>query len=38
VRGVTVMIRGTGGGVALYPRALFPVPLLAELGAGPTPR
>jgi hypothetical protein len=38
VRGETVMIRGTGGAVALYPRALFPEPLLAELRAGPKPR
>jgi hypothetical protein len=34
VRGATVMIRGTGGAVALYPRALFPEPLLAEVRAG----
>jgi hypothetical protein len=34
VRGETVMIRGTGGVIALYPRVLFPDPLLAEVRAG----
>lgn len=33
-RGETVMIRGTGGAIALYPRTLFPPPLLAEVRAG----
>jgi hypothetical protein len=34
VRGETVMIRGAGGAVALYPRSLFPEPLLDEVRAG----
>ena len=34
VRGETVIIRGTSGAVALYPRSLFPEPLLAEARAG----
>lgn len=33
-RGETVMIRGTGGAIALYPRTLFPSALLAEVRAG----
>ncbi|HET8988645.1 MAG TPA: hypothetical protein VFN43_09065 [Humibacillus sp.] len=38
VRGETVMLRGTGGAVALYPRSLFPEPVLAELRAAASPR
>ena len=34
VRGETVMIKGVGGAVALYPRSLFPEPLLDEVRAG----
>lgn len=34
VRGETVMIRGAGGAVALYPLTLFPPPLLAEVRGG----
>ncbi|TQM57361.1 hypothetical protein [Humibacillus xanthopallidus] len=34
VRGETVMIRGAGGAVAVYPLTLFPPPLLAEVRAG----
>jgi hypothetical protein len=38
VRGETVMIRGAGGALAVYPLVLFPPPLLAEVRAGASRR